>query len=89
MSIPESADPKPSFLEWACNPALGLISPPDRPWYVAEQPVAEFVGKLLPVWCPCQRMPVQLCWFEAVDGSIWIGQCRFCEAIIWTWLMHG
>ncbi|MDE2102265.1 MAG: hypothetical protein KGL39_33780 [Patescibacteria group bacterium] len=81
--------PPDALVEWACQHAVGLRLPADRPWW--------FAGQLLPtttehqVKCACGHAPLKLRPTPCEDGSIlFIGQHHGgCEAICWAWRPAG
>lgn len=57
----------------------------DRPWFYAEPPL--FATDMFQPPCRCQR-PVKLNRHPCEDGGgyIYIGQCKYCQTVIWSFL---
>jgi hypothetical protein len=84
MKLTAQVPPFEELVEWACHPACGLHVPADRPWYAAMPPPRD-----TPYWeyrCHCQRLPVRVKRYACVGGKGWIylGQCKRCQAVVWT-----
>jgi hypothetical protein len=74
-------DPSEQILEWSVNYVANSF---DRPWFYAEPPLMVIEYYQPP--CRCSRA-VKLhkhpCEDEA--GCIYLGQCEWCETIIWSY----
>lgn len=84
MKLTCDRPPYDELVAWACHAIQHLHKPADRPWYFAAPP-----PRPSPYWeylCACRRQPVRVMRYDCTDavGSVYLGQCSRCEAIIWT-----
>jgi len=74
-------EPDPELIEWSAN---FVNNPFDRPWFYEEEPPLVAIDCFQPP-CRCSRA-VKLhkhdC--EGNSGYFYLGQCEYCETIIWT-----
>lgn len=73
------------LVDWACQSLGHLLYPADRPWYQAPPPVLDATS-----WeyvCRCRREPVRVQRYRCAEGqgSVYLGQCRRCQTIIWSY----
>jgi len=78
--------PYDELIDWACEYISGLHAPADRPWYLVSPP-----SRNVPTWeyqCHCRRVPVRVQRYQCQGGrgSVYLGQCARCQAIMWTYL---
>ena len=85
MKVTENPSPSDALVDWACQSAVGVRLPADRPWFTAPPPPTDS-----PYWeypCRCRREPVRVKQYhcEGGRGSVYLGQCRRCETLIWSY----
>jgi len=80
-------DNTPSFVlvDWACASLAQLKAPADRPWFQAPPPA--FDAASWEYQCRCKREPVRVQRYRCAEGqgSVYLGQCRRCQTVIWTY----
>jgi hypothetical protein len=77
--------PSEALVDWASQSVVDVRLPADRPWFQAPPPPADVA-----YWeymCRCRREPVRVKRYVCEDGrgSVFLGQCRHCETLIWTY----
>jgi hypothetical protein len=76
--------PSDQLVGWACASAYGLRLPADRPWFLAAPPPLCVEEWDYPCRCGVTTVPVRRYMCEDGKGCVYIGQCRRCETIIWS-----
>lgn len=81
--------PSDELVVWAGDPVIGIRLPADRPWYHAAPPT--YSTDTWEYLCRCRKEPVRVVRYpcEEMRGSIFLGQCHRCEAIIWAYREAG
>jgi len=85
MKLTENPAPPDELVNWACEAIASLCLPADRPWYLAPPP--PMCSQHWEYLCRCGRQPVRVTRHACVDGQgyIYIGQCRRCQTVIWSY----
>lgn len=76
--------PAEVLIEWAGKSKI-VKNGMDRPWYHADPPI--FASDVFQPPCRCHT-PVKLVRYPCEDGAgyIYIGQCGYCQTVIWSFL---
>jgi hypothetical protein len=85
MKLTDSPPPSDALVYWACQSAISLKMAADRPWFQAPPPPVS--GAYWEYLCRCRREPVRVKRYPCEDGLGWLylGQCRRCETVIWSY----
>ncbi len=83
MKLSDHPSPSDALVSWACQHAVALRLPADRPWFMAPPPPADV--RHWEYTCRCRREPVRVRRYLCDDGqgALYLGQCRRCETVIW------
>ena len=85
MKLTRNPPPPDELVHWSCAAVVGLHLPADRPWFLAAAP--PMCTEHWEYLCRCAKQPVRVKRHACVDeqGSIYIGQCRRCQTVIWAY----
>lgn len=76
--------PSEALIQWTKDSKI-VQNAFDRPWFHAAPPI--FATEMFKPPCRCHTA-VQLNRYPCEDGAgyIYIGQCTYCQTVIWTFL---